>query len=249
MPRTRRRKHLTLVALGVLLKHISTRFIHLQTKIVTAHNAQSPTLRTNISSPCKQVKGLEKPMLFINRLRGKNCNRGTTKQKKTTRESGSTLAKRSQHLWVSHVLWKCVYRNVLLLCVDVRWCSEQRYYCNRSNWAMSDWQKTQFGQHCTWRPKSKRTWKTHEKKKMLLDVVIELAQTEWADSPLHFCVGHRRITALTKSDVYPVPCEDKIIGWLGVVAFFSAQDADSINWHLRIETKLSQDGLYRTART
>lgn len=100
--------------------------------------------------------------------------------------------------------------------------------------------------------------------KMLLEGVIEPAHTHWAaptvfapkkDGSPCFCVDYRKLNAISKRDVYPIPRTDACVESLGEDAFFSTVDADSRYWQVELvyedldETAFtSHCGLYRFER-
>ena len=44
------------------------------------------------------------------------------------------------------------------------------------------------------------------------------------DGKLRFCVDYRHLNAITKKDVYPLPCIDDILDALGKTGYFSSLD-------------------------
>ena len=103
-----------------------------------------------------------------------------------------------------------------------------------------------------------------EVKKMLEAGVIESVQSEWAspvllvpkpDRSLQFCVDYRNLNAGTVKDTCPLPLMDECLDSLGDTKVFSALDAISGYWQMRIpeserdKTAFSRhSGLYRFSR-
>ena len=65
------------------------------------------------------------------------------------------------------------------------------------------------------------------------------------DGSLRFCVDYRRLNALTKKDVYPLPRLDDIVDILGDVKYFTMLDLASGYW----QVKLDDDARPKTAFT
>ncbi len=70
-----------------------------------------------------------------------------------------------------------------------------------------------------------------------------------------FCVDYRRLNALTKKDVYPLPRVDVLLGDLGEAKYFSSIDLTSGYWQVELDDKAREksafttyDGLYEFVR-
>ena len=80
-------------------------------------------------------------------------------------------------------------------------------------------------------------------KQMMDQDVIEPAMSEWAspvvfapkkDGTTRFCVDYRRLNAVTKPDVYPLPRMDDCLDSLGDAMIFTTLDANSGYWQLPV---------------
>jgi len=95
---------------------------------------------------------------------------------------------------------------------------------------------------------------------MLQAQVIEESSSPWArpvvlirkkDGSLRFCVDYRRLNAVTRKDVFPLPRIDDLLDQLGGKRVFSTLDARSGYWQIQMhETSrektafVTMDGLY-----
>ena len=68
---------------------------------------------------------------------------------------------------------------------------------------------------------------------MLKQQVVQPSSSAWAspvvlvpkkDGNLHFCVDYRKVNAVTKKDVYPLPRADDILDTMGKAKYFSTLD-------------------------
>ena len=71
---------------------------------------------------------------------------------------------------------------------------------------------------------------------MLKQQVIKPSSSEWASpvvlvpkkyGKLRFCIDYRKVSAVTKKDVYPLPRVDDILNTLGETKYFSTLDLAS----------------------
>ena len=84
-----------------------------------------------------------------------------------------------------------------------------------------------------------------EEVKRMLDMdVIEPSDAEWAspvvlvpksDGSTRFCVGYRKLNALTRRDSYPFPRMDEFVDSLGDASFFTTLDANSGYWQILMD--------------
>ena len=74
--------------------------------------------------------------------------------------------------------------------------------------------------------------------------VIKPSSSAWAspivlvpkkDGSARFCVDHRRLNAVTKKDVYPLPRIDDILDTLGTAKYFTSLDVASGYWQIEID--------------
>lgn len=99
---------------------------------------------------------------------------------------------------------------------------------------------------------------------MLKGGIIELAYGEWSsavvlvkkpDGTWRFCVDYRRLNAVTKKDVYPLPRVDDTLDQLGKARYFTTIDLASGYWQIRMNEKdkekttfATREGLYQFIR-
>ena len=97
-------------------------------------------------------------------------------------------------------------------------------------------------------------------KEMLHTQVIQKSCSPWAspvvlvwkkDNSLRFCVDYRRLNALTRKDVYPLPRIDDLLDQLSGKKVFSTLDAHTSYWQIRMHESsqektafVTMDGLY-----
>ena len=95
---------------------------------------------------------------------------------------------------------------------------------------------------------------------MLGAKVIQESSSPWAspivlvrkkDGSLRFCADYRRLNAVTRKDVYPLPCIDDLLDQLGGKKVFSTLDARTGYWQIRMEESarektafVTMEGLY-----
>jgi Reverse transcriptase (RNA-dependent DNA polymerase) len=83
-----------------------------------------------------------------------------------------------------------------------------------------------------------------EVRRMLDAGVIEESEAEWSapvvlvakhDGSTRFCVDYRRLNAVTKGDVYPLPRLDECIDSMGSGTYFSTLDANAGFWQIPLD--------------
>ncbi len=95
---------------------------------------------------------------------------------------------------------------------------------------------------------------------MLRADVIQESSSPWAspivlvrkkDGSLRFCVDYRRLNAVTRKDVYPLPRIDDLLDQLSGMKVFSTLDARTGYWQIKMEEKskektafVTMEGLY-----
>ncbi|KFD59504.1 hypothetical protein M514_08725, partial [Trichuris suis] len=96
---------------------------------------------------------------------------------------------------------------------------------------------------------------------MLKDGTIEKSKSPWSfpvvmvrkqDASWRFCVDYRRLNAITKRDVYPLPRMDDVLDRLGGARYFSKLDLKNGYWQIPVEPSdrektafVTPDGLYQ----
>ena len=97
-------------------------------------------------------------------------------------------------------------------------------------------------------------------KEMLANDIIKPSRSPWAspvvlvrkkDGTFRFCVDYRKVNAVTKKDVYPLPRIDDTIDRLQGASYFSSIDLASGYWQIEVDEKdrektafITPDGLY-----
>ncbi|KAM7315026.1 retrovirus-related Pol polyprotein from transposon 17.6 [Ixodes scapularis] len=95
---------------------------------------------------------------------------------------------------------------------------------------------------------------------MLDDDIVQPSSSPWAspvvlvkkkDRTLRFCVDYRRLNALTKKDVYPLPRIDDTLDRLRHARYFSSMDLKTGYWQIEVDERdrektafVTPDGLY-----
>ncbi len=82
-------------------------------------------------------------------------------------------------------------------------------------------------------PEHKNKEVQDELKAMLELGVIEESHSDWA-SLIRFCVGYRKVNAMSKFDAYPMPRVDELLERLGSAHFYSTMDLTKRNWQIRL---------------
>ena len=74
--------------------------------------------------------------------------------------------------------------------------------------------------------------------------VVQPSTSAWAspivlvpkrDGSLRFCIDYRKLNAITKKDVYPLPRIDDILDTLGQACYFSTLDLASGFWQIEMD--------------
>ena len=90
---------------------------------------------------------------------------------------------------------------------------------------------------------------------MLKQGVIQPSTSAWAsplvlvpkkDGNLRFCVDYRRVNAITKKDVYPLPRIDDILDTLGQAHYFSTLDLASGYWQIEMDPATKDKSAFTT---
>ena len=90
---------------------------------------------------------------------------------------------------------------------------------------------------------------------MLKQGVIKPSTNAWAspvvlvpkkDGNLWFCVDYRRVNAITKKDVYPLPRIDDILDTLGQAHYFSTLDLASGYWQIEMDPATKDKSAFTT---
>ena len=66
------------------------------------------------------------------------------------------------------------------------------------------------------------------------------------DGKLRFCVDYRRLNAITKKDVYPLPRIDDILDTLGKTKYFSSLDLCLGYWQVELDEESRQKSAFAT---
>ena len=85
--------------------------------------------------------------------------------------------------------------------------------------------------------------------------IIQPSTSAWAspivlvpkrDNTLRFCVDYRKVNAITKKDVYPLPCIDDILDTLGKSKYFSTLDLASGFWQIEMDPATQEKSAFTT---
>ena len=95
---------------------------------------------------------------------------------------------------------------------------------------------------------------------MLAEKVVQESNSPWAspivhakmkDGSLRFCVDYHRLNAVTRKDVYPLPCIDDLLDKMRGKSVFSTLDAKTGYWQIQMEENsrektafITLEGLY-----
>ena len=91
--------------------------------------------------------------------------------------------------------------------------------------------------------------------KMQEQGVVQPSSSPWAspvvlvpkkDGTLRFCIDYRRLNAVTRKDVYPLPRVDDIFDALGEVKYFSTLDLASGYWQVELDDDARQKSAFTT---
>ena len=66
------------------------------------------------------------------------------------------------------------------------------------------------------------------------------------DGTLRFCVDYRRLNAVTKKDVYPLPRVEDLLSSLGGAKYFTSLDLASGNWQVELDDDARQRSAFTT---
>ena len=66
------------------------------------------------------------------------------------------------------------------------------------------------------------------------------------DGTTRFCIDYRRLNAVTKKDVYPLPRVDDILDTLGGCKYFSTLDLSSGYWKIEMDTESAEKTAFST---
>ena len=90
---------------------------------------------------------------------------------------------------------------------------------------------------------------------MLKQQVIQPSSSAWAspvvlvpkkDGNLRFCVDYRKVNAVTKKDVYPLPRVDDILDTLDKAKYFSTLDLSSGYWQIEMDPATRDKSAFTT---
>ena len=89
----------------------------------------------------------------------------------------------------------------------------------------------------------------------MLKQVVQPSSSAWAspvvlvpkkDGNLRFCVDYRKVNAVTKKDVYPLPRVDDILDTLGKAKYFSTLDLSSGYWQIKMDPATREKSAFTT---